>query len=578
MTWSPNKYMRLRIWLVGVGFGVLLLVIAARAVYVQLISGPMLAARAADQYQTSVHTGAQRGTIRDAEGRPLAVSLEVASIGAHPGQIVDKREAAQRLAPVLGLKTADLVRQLNSSRPFVWLLRHVSPERAQRAQDLALKGISYHREYSRFYPNKQLAGQVLGFCNIDGKGIEGIEHRYEEELNTESRAHQAMRDALGRRFETGEKSSQLPAGNDVILTLNATIQHVTETALAQAVADSQALSGMAVVMDPSTGAVLAMAHQPLFNPNTYRSHRPEQWRNRCITDAFEPGSTMKVFIAAAALESGAYTPESLFFCENGQYRIANHVVHDTKPHAWLTMANVIKYSSNIGAIKIGEGLGRATFHAALQRFGFGEPTGLDFPGETAGSLSPYERWTAMDASAMTFGHGLSVSTLQLTTAMGAIANDGVMMRPYLVKEIRDPGGRVVQQTHPQPMRQVVSAASARQVREMLAEVLTPGGTAVNAALKGYKAGGKTGTAHKIKPEGGYDKNRYTASFVGFAPFDRPRIVVMVVIDEPHHGHYGGVVAAPAFREICQKTLDYLNIPPEIHPDSIILARQAEVTG
>ena len=578
MTRSLDKFIRLRLWLVSLGFYALLLTIAARAVHIQVLCGPNLAARAADQYQTSVRTGAQRGTIRDAEGRPLAVSLEVASVGAHPGQIADKPQTARQVASILGLKAGDLTHLLDTDRPFVWVRRHVPPDQAGRLEALGLAGITFHREYSRFYPNKHLAGQVLGFCDIDGKGLEGIEHRYEDALNTETRARPAKRDARGTLFGTGPLAAQIPVGNDVVLTLNATIQHIAETALNQAVVAHQARAGMALVLEPSTGAVLAMAQAPTFNPNTYRAYPAQQWRNRCITDAFEPGSTMKVFIAAAALESGAYTPESRFFCENGQYRIARHVVHDTKPHAWLTMADVIKYSSNIGAIKIGEGLGRTNFYTALRRFGFGERTGFDFPGETSGSLLPLDRWTTVDAGAIAFGHGLSLSSLQLATAMGAIANDGVMMRPHLVKEIRDPRGRVILQTQPQPIRRVVSASSARQVRAMLAGVLEPGGTATQAALKDYEAGGKTGTAHKVKPGGGYDRNRFVASFLGLAPLEKPRLVVLVVIDEPRHGHYGGTVAAPVFREICQKTLNFLNVPPEAHPDTMILARQAEVTG
>ena len=578
MTKSPDKFVRLRVWLVGVGFYTLLLAIAARAVHVQVFCGPDLAARAADQYQTSVYTDAQRGMIRDAEGRPLAVSLEVASIGVHPRQITDKPRTAKQVAAVLGLEVAHLTSLLNADRPFVWIQRQVPPDQADRIEALDLKGITFHREYSRFYPNKQLAGQVLGFCGIDGKGLEGIEHHCEADLNTETQAHPAMRDALGRRFGTGSLAAQVPVGNDVLLTLNATIQHIAETALNQAVIDHQAKSGMALVLDPSTGAVMAMAQMPTFNPNNYRDYSARQWRNRCITDAFEPGSTMKVFIAAAALESGAYTPESRFFCENGKYRLANHVVHDTKPHAWLTMAEVIKYSSNIGAVKIGEGLGRANFHAALRLFGFGDRTGFDFPGETPGSLLPYQRWTTVDAGAIAFGHGLSLSALQLATAMGAIANDGVMMQPYLVKEIRNPRGRIIHQTQPRPIRRVVSPASARKVRTMLAGVLEPGGTATKAALQDYAAGGKTGTAHKVKPGGGYDRDRYVSSFIGLAPLEKPRIVVLVVIDEPRRGHYGGTVAAPVFREICQKTLNFLNVPPKTEPETLILARQAEMTG
>ena len=574
-----DKYIRLRIWIVALGFCSMLLVIAGQAIHIQVICGPALATRATDQYETSVHTGARRGSIRDAQGRPLAVSLELTSVAAHPRQIDDRRDTARRLAAALGLKAAELQRKLSTDQPFVWVQRQVPPDRARQAEALDLKGVSYHREYSRFYPNKALAGQVLGFCDIDGKGLEGIEHHYERYLNAEALAHRALRDALGRRFGTGDLAGRLPSGNDVVLTLDAAIQHIAETTLSEAVASYQARSGMALVLEPATGAVLAMAHQPMFNPNNNRRGTgAEQWRNRIVTDRFEPGSTMKMFIAAAAIDSGAYTPNSIFFCENGAYRIGGHVVHDTKPHAWLSLANVLKYSSNIGAIKIGEGIQHAAFYQALDRFGFGARTGVDFPGETTGNLPPYERWTAVDAGAIAFGQGVSVSALQLAAAVGAIANDGVMMQPHMVREIRDANGRIIHRIDPRPVRRVVSAGSARLVRAMLASVLEPGGTGTNAALNGYTAGGKTGTAQKIAPGGGYADDRFIASFVGFAPLQQPRITVLVVIDEPRRNHYGGVVAAPVFREICQKALDYFNVPPERRIDSLILARQSEVTG
>ena len=576
---SSDKYIRLRIWIVALGFCSMLLAIAGQAIHIQVICGPALATLATDQYETSVHTGARRGSIRDAQGRPLAVSLELTSVAAHPRQIADRRETARRLAAALGLKAAELQRKLSTDQPFVWIERQVPPDRARQAEALDLKGVSYHREYSRFYPNKTLAGQVLGFCDIDGKGIEGIERHYERYLNTEAQAHRALRDALGRRFGTGDLAGRLPSGNDVVLTLDAAIQHIAETTLAEAVASYKARSGMVLVLEPTTGAVLAMAHQPMFNPNNNRrGYQPQQWRNRIVADRFEPGSTMKMFIAATAIDSGAYTPNSIFFCENGAYRIGGHVVHDTKPHAWLSLANVLKYSSNIGAIKIGEGIQHAAFHEALDRFGFGARTGLDFPGETTGNLPPHERWTAVDAGTIAFGQGVSVSALQLTAAVAAIANDGVMMQPHLVREIRDANGRMISRIDPRPVRRVVSARSARQVRAMLASVLEPGGTGTNAALKGYTAGGKTGTAQKIEPGGGYADDRFIASFVGFAPLHQPRITVLVVIDEPRRSHFGGVVAAPVFREICQKALDYFNVPPERRIDSLILARQNEVTG
>lgn len=574
-----GKYLRLRIWLLAVGFCGLLLLVAARAVQVQVLWGPELAARAKGQYETSVTTTARRGTIRDARGNPLAVSLELTSVAAHPRQIDDPGRVARRLAPLLGLRTETLSRRLAGKRSFVWVKRQAGPDEVQAVEALDLEGISFHHEYRRFYPNKNLAAQVLGFCNIDGKGMEGVEHYYERYLNADAASRRALRDALGRHFAADDQSARLPVGNDVVLTIDSTIQHLAETAIEQAVTKYEAKSGMALVMDPATGAVLAMAHYPFFNPNTYTRDTPQLWRNRIVADSFEPGSTMKIFTAAAALDRGGYAPQSIFFCENGSYRIGRHTIHDTKPHGWLTLQDVVMCSSNIGAVKIGQGLGHQVLYQALADFNFGQPLGIDFPGETGGRLSAHGQWTHVDAGAIAFGQGVSVSALQLAAATAAIANDGVLMQPYLVKEIRDPAGRLVKGVVPRPLRRVVSARCAGQLRAILGMVVHDGGCGTNAALSGYTAGGKTGTAQKVDPSGGYAKSRYIGSFVGFAPLENPRLVVLVSIDEPRRAHYGGVVAAPAFREITQKGLDYLNVPPAAPPaGDVILVRQSEVTG
>ena len=574
-----EKYLRLRIWLLAVGFCGLLLVVAARAVQVQVLWGPKLAALAKGQYETSVTTSARRGTIRDANGNPLAVSLELTSVAAHPRQIHDPGQVARRVAPLLKLRPETLARLLAADRSFVWVKRQADPEAVRAVKALDLEGISFHHEYRRFYPNKTLAAQVLGFCNIDGKGMEGVEHYYERYLNADAASRRALRDALGRHYAADDEAARLPVGNDVVLTIDTTIQHLAETALEQAVTTHEARSGMALVMDPATGAILAMAHYPFFNPNNYTRATPQMWRNRIVADSFEPGSTMKIFTAAAALDRGGYAPQSIFFCENGAYRIGGHTIHDTKPHGWLTLQDVVMCSSNIGAVKIGQGLGHQVLYQTLADFGFGQPLGIDFPGETGGRLLHHSRWTQVDAGAIAFGQGVSVSALQLAAATAAIANDGVLMQPYLVKEIRDPSGRLVQGVVPRPLRRVLSARCAGQLRSILGTVVHDGGTGTHAALSGYTAGGKTGTAQKVDPAGGYAKNCYIGSFVGFAPLENPRLVVLVSIDEPRRAHYGGVVAAPAFREIAQKSLDYLNVPPALPPaKNVILARQSEVTG
>ena len=319
---------------------------------------------------------------------------------------------------------------------------------------------------------------------------------------------------------------------------------------------------MAIVMSPKTGALLALAHYPFFNPNSFESFDRKSWRNRAITDQFEPGSTMKIFSAAAALESGACTPDSIFFCENGAYKIGKNVVHDTHPHGWLSLQQIIKYSSNIGAVKVSEMTGAEFLYNALRDFGFGRKTEIDCPGETTGSFSSYNRWSKIDAGTISFGHGISVSAIQLITSACAIANDGILLRPYIVQAIIDQNGRVIKCLTPYKVRRVVSNETARAVRKMMKSVVSDGGTGVNAALESYSVCGKTGTAQKIDEKGMYKKGSYIASFIGFIPAEEPEVVILVVIDEPRKEHYGSIVAAPAFRKIAYETLNHINMPAD----------------
>ncbi|MDD4465037.1 MAG: penicillin-binding protein 2, partial [Desulfobacterales bacterium] len=348
----------------------------------------------------------------------------------------------------------------------------------------------------------------------------------------------------------------------LVLTMDQAIQYGVERSVNEAMEKFSAQSAMAVVMNPGTGAVLAMVNVPAFNPNVYQNSDRALWRNRVVTDRYEPGSTMKIFTAAAALESGLCTQDSIFFCENGKYRLGSNTVHDTHEYGWLTLEDIIKVSSNIGATKVGEKIGAAVLYQTLDRFGFGQKTGIDCPGETTGSLAPFQQWRKIDAATISFGQGVSVSAIQLAAAACAIVNDGVLMKPYLVQAVTDQHGRVIKGFKPQVVRRVISAQNAGILRKMMQNVVSEGGTGVNAALEGYSIGGKTGTAQKINPQGGgYERGKYVGSFLGFAPAEKPEIVVLVIIDEPRRFHYGGTVAAPAFRRIVLETLNYLNIPP-----------------
>jgi cell division protein FtsI (penicillin-binding protein 3) len=363
-----------------------------------------------------------------------------------------------------------------------------------------------------------------------------------------------------------------------VLAIDGAIQHLAEKALQQAVQSHKAKSGMVVVMDPRTGDLLALAHAPLFNPNAFGDFNRNLRRNRAVMDAFEPGSTMKLFSAAAALESGCCTPHTIFYCENGNYRIGSNTTHDTKKHGWLSIQRIVKYSSNIGAVKIGETIGADTLHATLERFGFGRPTGIDCPGETKGSLGANRKWTTFDVAAVSFGHGISVSAVQLASAVSAIANRGLLMKPRVVLKVTDPRGRTIRAIEPQPVRQTISAQTADAITRMMEMVLTEGGTGVEAALEGYSACGKTGTAQKIGKDGTYTQDRYIASFAGFAPVEDPRLTIVVVVDEPQGNYYGGSVAAPVFREIAQSALGYLNVRPSERAPKMTVSNNTKETG
>lgn len=567
-----------RVVIVGGFFLLWLVAIGGRAGYWQLYRGQWLQNQAVGQVEEELTIHGKRGTIYDAQHQAMAVSIDTPSIAAYPQSIENKAKAASRLAKTLGLKHSEVKRKLASGRHFVWLKRQATPKEADAVRALKLKGVDFLPEHDRFYPNTTLAAQVLGFTGIDGHGLEGLEFFYDRELNGGEHKVTILKDALGRGFGVDQSGGLQQAGSNLVLTLDRHIQYIAEKALSEAVTKYKAKSGMAIVMEPRSGALLAIAHNPVFNLNTYRKYDRSKWRNRSITDPFEPGSTMKIFSVAAGLETGEMTADTIFYCENGTYRIGKHAVHDTKSHGWLSLQQIVKFSSNIGAVKLVEKIGNRTLYASLQDFGFGRRTEIDFPGESAGSLSHYQRWTALDAGAIAFGQGVSVTALQLITAVAALANDGLMMQPYIVQAITDPNGRLIRNVEPKSVKQVVSAKTARAVRRIMRTVITPGGTGVNAELDGFDVCGKTGTAQKIDENGQYAENKYVSSFVGFAPAQQPELAVVVIVDEPQGIHYGGIVAAPAFKKIIKETLSYLNILPNNGMKKLRVSWEIKVSG
>jgi cell division protein FtsI (penicillin-binding protein 3) len=562
-----EKWARVRIRMVSTLFILFFVAVAARVIFLQVIERERFVKLAEKQHQKVVMLTPARGPIYDATHAALALSVEMDSCYAEPHSIENIGETAVKLAPLLGMNREVLERKLKGSKNFVWLQRRISPELARKIRDLDLDGIGFAKESKRFYPNAEMAAHVIGFTGLDPDGLEGVERRFNATILGSTGYQVTERDALGRDITLKDKVVKSASkGNSVTLTLDKNIQYIVEKELAKAVTSSGAKAGTAVVMEPQSGKVLAMATYPGFNPNSYAGYGVQQLRNRPITDSFEPGSTFKVFLIAAALEEKLISPKDGFNCENGSFNIGGRTIHDTHKYGRLSVGEIIKYSSNIGAAKIGARLGSERLFRYLKGFGFGEKSGVDLPGEVSGNLRDRRQWFAVDLATVSFGQGVTATALQLATAASAIANGGVLMKPMLVEKISSETGETLQQFAPQERRRVISAETARTVAGMMEGVTVAGGTGMNAAVDGYSVAGKTGTAQKADPiTHGYSVDKRTASFVGFVPVANPKLTIIVVIDEPKTSPYGGVVAAPAFSAIAQQSLCYLKVQPEKEP-------------
>jgi cell division protein FtsI (penicillin-binding protein 3) len=562
-----GKWTQWRIRFIGGVFVVFFIITSARAFYLQVIEKDQLVKLAERQHQKSVPLTPGRGSIYDHNGTPLAVSIEMDSCYAEPRNIDNDAETSARLAPLLGMPRDQLQKKIAGSKGFVWLARRIPPDEAKKIKNVVkgkeLDGIGFVKETKRFYPNAEMAGSVIGFTGLDPEGLEGIELKYDSTILGSTGFLVTERDALGRDIALkGSYVKEASKGLNVTLTLDKNIQYITEKELAAAVEGSKAKGGIALVMEPQTGRVLAMANYPPFNPNSYNKYPPGQRRNKCITDSFEPGSTFKVFLIATALEDRVISPSDAFNCEEGSYSIGGRTIHDTHHYGRLSVPDVLKYSSNIGAAKIGTKLGQEKLYSGLKNFGFGARTGVDLPGEVAGNIRDRGQWFAVDLATASFGQGVTATTLQLGAALSAVANGGTLMKPYLVERFTDESGATTQSFSPQVVRRVISPETAREVTRMMEGVTTSGGTGMSAAVEGYLVAGKTGTAQKVDPiTRSYSADKRTASFVGFIPADNPKLTILVIIDEPKTSPYGGVVAAPAFRNIAQQALCYLNVPP-----------------
>ncbi|HEV7842819.1 MAG TPA: penicillin-binding protein 2, partial [Pyrinomonadaceae bacterium] len=508
-----------------------MLVITTRLVYLQTFQHEMLARRARVQQQDAIETSPMRGLVLDRQGRELARSVDTESFFAVPVDIKDEEQTAKSLAPLVGVDRATLTTRLREgkekNRKFVWIARKLDAEQAQKVAALKLEGIYSLKEPKRFYPNGQLASHVLGFVGLDEVGLGGVEQVYNERIQGEAGKLFVETDAHRRAYNSLEVEPR--PGQAVVLTIDQMVQYRTEQALVAAVANSKAKSGTAIVLDPRTGEILALANAPSFDPNDARTAAAECRANQALQNIYEPGSTFKIVAYSAAIEEGLVKPDDHIDCQMGSINVAGRIVHDHHAFGSLTITEALAKSSNVAAIKLGLKLGDARMYDYIRRYGFGARTNVELPGETAGLVRPVARWQPTSMGSIAMGQEVGVTPLQMAAAFGAIANDGVRIAPHLVREIRAIDGTLAYQAQPE-QRRVVSTETARVLRGML-ESVTVSGTAKKAQVEGYTAAGKTGTAQKIDPKTKtYSSTKYIGSFVGFAPAENPAVVIIVVID------------------------------------------------
>jgi cell division protein FtsI (penicillin-binding protein 3) len=558
----PDKSRR-RALAVACFLGVWMLVIGVRLIYLQTAQHEWLSSRARTQQQETIETSPIRGVVLDRNNVELARSIDTESFWAVPREIQNVEEVSAKLAPIVEMDAsviaASLKKAQSSNKKFAWIARKLDKERAEQVRALNLEGVYMRKEPKRHYPNGQLAAHVLGFVGLDEVGLAGIELSYDERIHGESGKFTIDTDAHGRPYSSLE--AQARPGETVVLTIDRLIQHTTEKALFNAVEKSRAKSGTAIVLDPRTGEILALASAPTFDPNN-RSVTNEQARmNQALQNIYEPGSTFKIIAYSAAIEEGLAKPTDKIDCQMGAITVAGRVVHDHHAFGSLTLTEALAKSSNVAAIKLGLRVGNDSMFDYMTRFGFGCKTGVELQGETDGLLRKVNKWQPSSMGSLAIGQEIGVTPLQMAAAFGTLANDGLRISPHLVKEVRAADDTVVYRASPE-QRRVVSAQTAQTLRGMLEEV-TLNGTAKQAQLDGYTAAGKTGTAQKIDPKTrAYSKTKFIGSFVGFAPAENPAVVIIVVIDEPVGGYHGGEVAAPVFREIAEQILPALNVTPD----------------
>jgi len=535
-----------------------LIICIGRLLYIQFFNSSYLADIARKQHNLFVELEPLRGVIYDSSLRPQTLNLPADSLFASPNSIKDsdKEQIVGKLSGILNLNPDFLKERLSRKKSFVWLARKISPQAAELIKKLNIKGLGFLRETKRSYPNTYLAAQVIGFAGLDNTGLEGIELYLDKYLKGQPGWAIFLRDARQKKLDIWEKMVLPKDGEDIVLTIDQVVQYIAERELDKAFKTFHAKGANIIVMDPHTGRILALANRPTYDLNEHGGVSKDEKRNRAICDLFEPGSVFKIVTASAAIEEKRVSEEDKFFCENGSYRVANHILHDHTPHGWLTFREVIEESSNIGTTKVAQLLGPDIVYKYVKLFGFGSKLGIDLPGEISGMIKEPHYWSKTSIGAVPIGQEVGVTALQLVSAMSVIANGGQLMKPYIIDEIRDKQGEVIKKTSPQLIRKALSLDTAARITKMLTGVVEEG-TGKMAQIPGITSAGKTGTAQKLEPNGAYSHNKFTASFVGFAPAEDPMVVIVVSVDEPHPYYYGGVVAAPVFKNVAGDVIRYL---------------------
>jgi len=562
-----------RLLIVAAALGLWTLGATARLADLQLLRYSEYLARAERQQQHIVSISPQRADILDRNLQELAMSTSLDSCFAVPSEIEDNDRAARLLGPVVGLPPDEIATRLSSSRSFVWIARKLPPATVARIRKLNLHGIYFQKENQRFYPKRDLAAAVLGYVDIDEKGIGGIEYQLDDRIRSKASRMLILTDAHNRWYESADKAPD--AGASVELTIDENIQFIAEKELATAISETHAKAGTVIVQDPNNGQVLAMASWPKFDPNAPGSSPVEARMNRAIGALYEPGSVFKIVTLSAAIDQGITSPDEVVDCQMGAIYIAGHRIRDHHAYGLLTVAQILAHSSDVGAIKIGLRLGAPKFYQYIRAYGFGDPTGIDLPGENRGLLRRLENWTPVSVGSISMGQEVGVTPLQMINAVSAIANGGLLYRPRVVFVLRR-GSQVEQEPQSEPKR-VVRETTAAAMRAMLEGVVLTG-TGTKAQLDGYTAAGKTGTAQKIDPATGrYSATQLIASFVGFAPINNPAITILVQLDSPVGEHEGGSVAAPVFKRIAEQVLPYLSVPRDVPvaPATLRAARRSQ---